>query len=93
MQQKEGKGETIMLSLLSSTAMTMIVNGVLVGTILGLIYRMHVVAVRTAKLNTDVVDTALLVRQRLSSIEYRVTHIQAALKARTNGDRVLLEYL
>jgi len=81
-----------MLLLLSSTAMTMIVNGVLVGTILGLIYRMHVVAKRTAKLDIRVVETALALQERLSSIEYRVTHIQAALKARKDPVTVL-EYL
>jgi len=81
-----------MLSLLSSAAMAIIVHGALLGTVLGLLYRLHTLTVHTAKLNIDAVAMALFVREHLSSLEYQVSHLQAASKVRTNAG-VTLEYL
>ena len=81
-----------MLLLLNSTAMAIIVHGVLLGAVLGLLYRMHVLAAHTAKIDLDTAETALFVREHLSSIEGHVIHLQAALKTRTHVGTVL-EYL
>jgi len=72
--------------------MTVMVYGVLLGAVLGLLYRVHTLTVHTAKLNTDVGDMVLFAREHLSSIECQVTHLQAVLKTRTDAG-IVLEYL
>ena len=81
-----------MVLFLSSTAMTMIVYGVLLGAVLGLLYRVHTLAIQTTKINLDMVDMAAFVREHLSNLEGQVTHLQAVLKPRKDAG-IALEYL
>ncbi len=81
-----------MLSLLSAAAMTLIVQGILVGSVLGLLYQMRKLTVRSEATEKQFVAMYCHVRDDMDTLEGRVNSLQTTLKARRYAEKIS-EYL
>src|SRR5882672_4399360 len=83
-ETKEGRGYQIMLSLLSLSAITMIVHGALLGSVLGLLYQARKFSAHHRKCEQQIGEVKTFLYGHVRNLESRLSHLQTVVQAQTD---------
>ncbi len=73
-----------MLSLLSLSAITMVVHGVLIGSVMALLFQTRKFAVHQHKCDQQIGEVKTFLYGHVRNLESRLSHLQAVVQAQTD---------
>src|SRR5712691_8058249 len=83
-EHKEGRGCQIMLSLVSLSALTMIVHGILIGSVMALLYQAQKFAAHQRKCEQQIGEVKSFLHGHVRNLESRLTHLQTVVQANSD---------
>ena len=83
-QHKKERGYQIMLSLLSLSAVAMVIHGVLLGSVIGLLYQAQKFAAHQRKCEQQIGEVKSFLHGHVRNLESRLTHLQTVVQANSD---------